>query len=113
MPHSYFTQGPISRSQAIHIPLLLTHRSQSLNTSTESTRMSIAEKFNFYHETVNLSSEEALRLAKEEWDKESEEERRSIRELEMKRLELEMKRLDQGRVCVPKIVVSFVKIAML
>ena len=72
--------------------------------------MSIAEKFNFYHETVKLSSEEALKLAKEEWDKEnlSEEERRSIREHE-----LEMKRLDQGRVCVPTIVVSFVKIAML
>jgi len=120
--------------------------------------MSIAEKFKFYHETLNLSSAEALRLAtegsirehdlemkrlehdletkrlategsirehdlemkrldlemkrlaKEEWDKEnlSEEERRSIREHD-----LEMKRLDQGRVCVPTIVVSFVKIAML
>jgi hypothetical protein len=74
------------------------------------------------------------RLAKEKWDKEnlSEEERRSIRVLEMKRLDhdLETKRLakeesdkeerrsirersDQGRVCVPTIVVSFVKIAML
>ena len=88
--------------------------------------MSIAEKYKFYHETVKLSSEEALRLATEEWDKEnlSEEERRSIREhdLETKRLategsirehDLEMKRLDQGRVYVPTIVVSFVKIAML
>ena len=78
---------------------------------------------------------EMKRLAKEKWDKEnlSEEERRSIREheLEMKRLDhdLETKRLakeeseeerrsirerlDQGRVCVPTIVVSFVKIAML
>ena len=67
--------------------------------------MSIAEKFKFYHETVKLSSAEALRLATEG----------SIREhdLEMKRLDLEMKRLDQGRVCVPTIVVSFVKIAML
>ena len=53
VPHSYFTQGPFSRSQAIHNPLLLTHRTQSLNTCTESSQMSIAETFKFYHETVS------------------------------------------------------------
>ena len=85
--------------------------------------MSIAEKYKFYHETLKLSSEEALRLATEGSIREHDlEMKRLEHDLETKRLategsirehDLEMKRLDQGRVYVPTIVVSFVKIAML